>query len=81
MILNHSRWIYSNLIKILHSLGITILVQDTKGGMVTTNLIKEYLTYNYLESNLKYINVYFIWTKKINIDFAKINPKFNSVQR
>ena len=41
VILNHSRWIYSNLIKILHSLGITILVQDTEGGMVTTHLIKK----------------------------------------
>lgn len=121
VILNHSRWIYSNLIKILHSLGITILVQDTEGGMVTTHLIKEYISYNDLENNLKYIKAYLIWSKKIkieltkylknanpsklivhgnprfnlmkelrsnlgknlliNLNFATINPKFNSVQK
>ena len=58
--------------------------------MVTTHLIKEYILYNDLENNLKYIKAYLIWSKKIKIELTKYlknanpsklivhgNPRFN----
>ena len=72
VILNHSRNIYTNFITILNILNINILILDTEGGMVTKDLVNEYITFSNLLKNINKICGYCIWSKQIKVNLLKI---------
>ena len=71
LILNHSRWIYSNFLKILKKLNVSTFILDTEGGMVNNSLIKEYISFSQISRNIRYIDGYFIWSEKIKKEILK----------
>ncbi len=92
VILNHSRNIYKNFIKILNLLNINIIVLDTEGGMVTKDLIDEYILFSNLNNNINNIKKYCLWSreikknllKKIRVDHSKFivtgNPRYQFIR-
>lgn len=92
VILNHSRNIYTNFIKILNLLNINIIVLDTEGGMVTKDLIDEYILFSNIYKNINNIKNYCLWSreikknllKKIRVDHSKFivtgNPRYQFIR-
>ena len=77
VILNHSRWIYSNFLKILKTLNTSIFILDTEGGMITMDLIKEYILFSQIKKNVNYVDGFFIWSDKIKEEILKINKNLD----
>jgi len=78
VILNHSRWIFSNFIKILKKLNTSLFILDTEGGMITEDLIKEYISFSQIQKNINYVDGYFIWSEKIKKEILKSKKNLNS---
>ena len=78
LILNHSRWIYSNFLKILKKLNVSTFILDTEGGMVNNSLIKEYISFSQISRNIRYIDGYFIWSEKIKKEILKKKKNLNT---
>ena len=77
VILNHSRWIYSNFLKILKILNTSIFILDTEGGMITMDLIKEYILFSQIKKNVNYVDGFFIWSDKIKEEILKLNKNLD----
>ena len=81
VILNHSRWIYKNFIKILNNLNISIFILDTEGGMITKDLIKEYYLFSEIKKNINYVDGYLIWSQKIKKEILLFDKKLKKYNK